>query len=252
MTRRGWIGGNWKLHNTVAESVDLAQGVRRRLEGASGKVEVVLGPVFTALWSVSEVLQGCDIQLMGQDLFYEQGGAYTGAVSGPHVRSAGCQYVLVGHSERRQYFGETVASTHLRLKAALASDLIPVLCIGETLEQREQGATEAVLEEQLLGALGDVSPEGLQGWVIAYEPVWAIGTGHAATEQQAQEAHGFIRALLRRRDVAWGDATRVVYGGSVKPQNAGGFLAQPDVDGALVGGASLKVEDFAAIVEQAS
>ncbi len=242
------MAGNWKLHLTISEAVDLASALKRETEDVADR-DIMVAPVFTALADVARVLEGSPIQLGAQDLFWEEKGAFTGEVSGPLLRDAGCSHAIVGHSERRQYFGETDESVNRRARAALASGLVPVVCVGETLEQREGGHEKEVVSRQVKGALEGATGEETSGIVLAYEPVWAIGTGRTATPGQAQEMHAFIRSLLSRTfgDIVAG-RVRILYGGSVKPDNVDELMAQPDIDGALVGGASLKAESFARIV----
>ncbi len=248
MARRQLIAGNWKLNKTVSEALALA-GELRRLLSQVRDCDLAVAPVYTALYPVAKKLEDSNIRLAAQELFWEDQGAYTGAVSGPLLQEVGCTYVLVGHSERRQLFGETLASSHKRMLAALRAGLSPILCIGETLPEREAGRTMQVVSEQLEAALGSLDVSELRSLVIAYEPVWAIGTGKVATPEQAQEVHAHIRELLRTRNVDLAEGCRVLYGGSVKPGNAVELLAQPDIDGALVGGASLDAESFAGIVK---
>jgi triosephosphate isomerase (TIM) len=246
------IAGNWKMNPpTRDEATALAQEVKAGV-GASADVHVVVCPPFVFLQAVDGVLEGSPIGLGGQNMHWEPGGAYTGETSGAMLVDAGCTHVILGHSERRHGLGETDAQVNAKLRAALAARLIPIVCIGETKDERLEDRTEAVLEMQLAGSLAGLSPDQMAGTVLAYEPVWAIGTGLTATPEQAQAAHAFIRARLAR---SFGQATadRVVvqYGGSVKPDNAAELLACPDIDGALVGGASLKAGDFLAIVRAA-
>jgi len=250
MARRIMIAGNWKMHLTVEQSLELARRVAQGLDRQD--VEVLVAPTFPALYPVAQALGGTPVLLAAQNLFWEPEGAYTGEVSAPLIKAAGASHVILGHSERRQYFGETEASVNRRLRAALEAGLIPILCIGETLEQREQNQTEDVLESQLAGALAGLQAKELGGLILAYEPVWAIGTGRTASQEQANQAHAHIRGWLARRfgdELAQG--TRILYGGSVKPDNARGLLGQPEVDGALVGGAALKAESFLGIIAAA-
>lgn len=246
------IAGNWKLNPTAAEAaVALAEGVKSGL-GTATDVHVALAPPFVFLGQVDQVLEGSPIGLSAQNLFWENSGAFTGEISGAMLVSVGCTHVILGHSERRHGFGESNAEVNKKLKAALEAKLIPIVCVGELKEERLAEKTEAVLLEQLTGSLAGLSAEEAAGVVIAYEPVWAIGTGLTATPEQAQAAHAFIRSWLAK---TFGEATaaRVIvqYGGSVKPDNAQELLACPDIDGALVGGASLKASDFLAIIKAA-
>lgn len=250
------IAGNWKMHRGVAESVALARAVLHRLDRAASS-EVVIAPVFTALHAVHEALGaglpargGARVALAAQDVFWEDEGAFTGEISAPLLKDVGCAYVIVGHSERRQHFGETDDAVRRKVGAALSHGLSAIVCVGETLEQREAGRTEAIVLGQLDAAVQGLST--LERVVVAYEPVWAIGTGRTAQAADAQAVHAAIRARLAGRfGASEGERVRILYGGSVKPSNAAELLAQPDIDGALVGGASLEAESFVAIVEAA-
>ena len=244
------IAGNWKMNPTTAETaIALAEGVKSGL-GTATDVHVAVCPPFVFLSRIDQVLEGSPVGLGAQDMFWEASGAYTGEVSGGMLVDVGCTHVILGHSERRHGLGETNAEVNKKLKAALEAKLIPIVCIGETKDERLAEQTEAVINEQLTGSLAGLSPEQAAGIVLAYEPVWAIGTGLTATPEQAQAVHAFIRGWLRETFGA-ATAARVVvqYGGSVKPDNAQELLASPDIDGALVGGASLKASDFLAIVK---
>jgi triosephosphate isomerase len=248
MGRIPFIAGNWKMNKTVNEAVDLVTNLKALLSNVKG-VEVAVAPPYPALYAVGRALQGSFIYLAAQNLFWEERGAFTGEVSAPMLKDVGCEYVIVGHSERRQYFGETDETANRRLKAALAHGLKPIFCVGETLKDREEGKTFSVIETQLLGGLKDLTEDALSQCVIAYEPVWAIGTGKTATPEQAQEVHRFIREKLTKLySKAAAEALRIQYGGSVTPENVKGLMEQEDIDGALVGGASLKAEAFADIV----
>jgi triosephosphate isomerase len=250
MARRKFICGNWKMFKTGAEAAQLVRELRGRLSDTAA--QVAIAPPFTALESAHAALAGSPIGLFGQSCHFEKQGAFTGEVSAAMLLAAGCAGVLVGHSERRQYFGETDELVNKRVKAALGEQLHPIVCVGETLAEREASRTWEVVARQLRGGLAGLSAADLGKVTIAYEPVWAIGTGKTATTAQAQEVHGQIRGLLRELGGAGvADAVRIQYGGSVKPDNAAELLAQPDIDGALVGGASLKAEDFARIVAAA-
>jgi triosephosphate isomerase len=240
--RRPFIAGNWKMHTTEAEAAALAAAVREQTAGAACDVAVCVP--FPHLGRVREVLRGGHVRLGAQDVHWEPKGAFTGEVSAPMLEDY-CQFVIIGHSERRQYFCETDEWVNRKLRAVLASRLDPIVCIGETLDQRRAGETESVLERQLRGALAGIQPSARI--TIAYEPVWAIGTGETATPAQAQEACSFVRRILRELGGSVADAIRIQYGGSVNPANAAALLAQPDIDGALVGGASLDAAQFAAI-----
>jgi len=249
--RRPIIAGNWKCNLTLSEAAALVAQLKASVN--QSPVEVVVCPPFTALVAVAGHLTGSSIGLGAQDVFWEPQGAFTGEVSAPMLVDAGCTHCIVGHSERRQQFGETDESVNKKATAALASGLIPIVCVGETLQQREQGQTFEVVRRQLEGGLKGLKAPEAGRLVIAYEPVWAIGTGRNATPAQAQEVQHFIR---RRIHEAWGapaaDAIRIQYGGSVNAANALEILQQPDVDGALVGGASLKPDSFTAIVKAAA
>jgi triosephosphate isomerase (TIM) len=250
MTRRPLIAGNWKLHNTLVEAAALAQAVRDGT--AASQAEIVVAPVFTALTAVRDALSGSHVGLAAQDVFWEKKGAFTGEVSAALLKDAGCSHCIVGHSERRQFFGETDETVRRKVRALLEAQLVPIVCVGELLEQREQAATLGVVLGQVSGSLAGFSNEALKHAVIAYEPVWAIGTGKTATPEDAQQVHAAIRAQLRtERGAAFADAMRILYGGSVKADNAAQLLSQPDIDGALVGGASLVVDQFVAIAAAA-
>lgn len=241
------IAGNWKLFKTIGESVAMVEELKPLVAHGQG-VEIVIAPVFTALSKVSDVVKGSNIKLAAQDCYWEEEGAYTGEVAPKLLKDAGCSHVIIGHSERRQYFGETDLTVNKKVKTAIAAGLNAIVCIGETLAERESEQTFSVIETQLNGALAGLTADAFAHIVIAYEPVWAIGTGKTATDAQAQEVHVFIRHVVARafgQSVA--DSIRVLYGGSVKPDNIKGLMTQPDIDGALVGGASLKAESFAAI-----
>ena len=252
--RKTIIAGNWKMYKNITEAIELSNGLKRELFKLDFEaVEVVLCPPFTALSEVAEVLSESDIGLGGQDMYWQEEGAFTGEISALMLKEAGCRYVIIGHSERRQFFGETNETVNKKLKSALEHGLIPILCVGENLQEREANKTFEVIQNHIINGLQDINAELMLKTVIAYEPVWAIGTGKTATEEQAQEAHKYIRGLLRKsygNDVA--ESVRIQYGGSVKPENIAGLIAKPDVDGALVGGASLKIEKFTAIVTKAS
>jgi triosephosphate isomerase len=242
------IAGNWKMHKTVAESVETA-GQLAKLIADARDVEVMIAPAFTALAPVSQVIRGSVLGLGAQNLFWEEQGAFTGEVSAPMLVSAGCRYVIIGHSERRQFFGETDETVNRRIGAALHAGLVPVFCIGESESERDDEKTFSVLDKQIQKGLESFVSEELASLVIAYEPVWAIGTGKAATPQQAQEVHAYVRSRIGE---LFGDvfaaAIRILYGGSVKPSNVKELMNLPDVDGALVGGASLDAETFSQLV----
>jgi triosephosphate isomerase len=245
--RRPFIVGNWKLHQTIAEALELVTQLKNAVASVRD-VDVAVAPPFTALAPVARRLEGSHISLAAQDCFWEDSGAWTGQVSAPLLRDAGCAHVIVGHSERRQHFGETDEGVGRKVRAVLRAAMQPIVCVGETERERDAGATFAVVERQLGAAIGGLAPEELRRLAVAYEPVWAIGTGRTATAAQAEE----VQRFLRERMAGWAGAVagevRILYGGSVKPDNAAGLMAEPDVDGALVGGASLDAEGFARIV----
>ncbi|MFO7157125.1 MAG: triose-phosphate isomerase [Pseudomonadota bacterium] len=249
--RKKFVAGNWKMHTTLAEGRELARAIRAEVENVEG-VRIAVIPPFTSVAAVAEVLRGSRIEVGGQDLHWEEKGAFTGEVSAPMLRDAGATVVLVGHSERRQYFGETDESANRKVRAALAAGLSPVLCVGETLDERDAGRTLDVVGRQVRGGLAGLSSAELARVCIAYEPVWAIGTGRTATPEQAQEVHAAVRAILRELGGDVTEAIPILYGGSVKPDNAPALLALSDVDGALVGGASLEASSFSAIVRAAA
>jgi triosephosphate isomerase len=244
------IAGNWKMNQTATEARALVDELLAKIDD-SGEVEVVLCPPYTALAAVAKAVEGRAIRAAGQNMHEERSGAFTGEVSAPMLLGAGASAVILGHSERRQLFGETDEALARKVPAALEAELQPILCVGESDEQREAGETNDVLRTQLEAGLAAVAPERLPDVVIAYEPIWAIGTGKTATPEQAQEAVAFVRGVVAERDAAAAERVRILYGGSMKPGNAAELLALPDIDGGLVGGASLKADDFAAIVASA-
>jgi triosephosphate isomerase (TIM) len=244
--RTPYIAANWKMQKTVAEAAEFVDALLPRI--AATQSDVVICPPFTALTAVVERRYGTAVKVAAQNMHEEDSGAYTGEVSAPMLVELDVEAVVLGHSERRQYFNETDEALARKVPAALAAGLEPILCVGESEEARDAGETEEVLECQLQADLGGLEAGQIENVVIAYEPIWAIGTGRTATPDQAQEACAFIRDVLRARGAA-ADKVRILYGGSVKPANAAELLSLPDVDGALVGGASLDAEDFAAIVE---
>ncbi|MET0253112.1 MAG: triose-phosphate isomerase [Terrimicrobiaceae bacterium] len=248
--RKKIIAANWKMNMTLTETENFLQAFRPEVEEVT-TVEIVIAPPFTGLAKLSELLGGSQkIRLGAQNFYFEKSGAYTGEISATMLRELFVKYVILGHSERRQIFGETDSLINKKVIAAHANELKPILCVGETLEEREAGTEKEVLEKQLRGALAGVDAEQLVETVVAYEPVWAIGTGKTATSAQAQDAHAHVRAVLEQlSDKATAGKVRIQYGGSVKPANAKELLTQPDIDGALVGGASLEVRSFAEIVK---
>jgi triosephosphate isomerase len=244
------VVGNWKLQKTVTEALALVTELKNQL-AAVRDVEIGVAPVFTALHPVAKRLEDSNIGVAGQDCFWEERGAWTGAVSPSLLRDVGCRYVIIGHSERRQHFGETDENVGKKTRAALDAGLTPIVCVGETESERDGGQTFSRVDTQLTGGLARITAEEMERVVLAYEPVWAIGTGRTATPAQAQEVHGHLRGRLRERFGAVADRVRIQYGGSVKPDNAETLMREPDIDGGLIGGASLKAEDFTAIVKAA-
>ena len=247
--RKPIIAGNWKMNKTVGEARELVAALRDKVADVTD-VEIVVGPTFTALSAVAEVIRGSNIKLAAQDIYWETEGAFTGEISPLMLKDVGCQYVIIGHSERRAYFSETNETVNKKVKAAHAHSLKPIVCVGERLEERESGVTKDVVKDHVVNGLADLTEEQMLNTVIAYEPVWAIGTGKTATPEQAQEVHRFIRELLA--DIyssATAEAVRIQYGGSVKPNNVAQLMAQPDIDGGLIGGASLDADSFTQIVK---
>lgn len=248
-TRNPLIAGNWKLHNTVVESRDLARAIRARV-GDGLQCEVVVAPVATSLAPVQAALAGSAVGLAAQNVYWEDSGAFTGELSPALLLDVGCSHCIIGHSERRQYFGETDAGVRKKASALLVHKLVPIMCVGETLEQREAGNTLDVVLGQVEAATDGLDAVALAPLVVAYEPIWAIGTGRTAKAEDAQEVHRAIRDHLGGlKGESWANTVRILYGGSVKPSNADELLAQPDVDGALVGGASLSADNFIPIID---
>jgi triosephosphate isomerase len=247
--RKPVIAGNWKMHNTVKESLELVQTLKKNVADVQG-VEIIVSPPYTALASVIMELKGSNITVAAQNAFWEESGAYTGEVSPVMLKDIGCTHVIIGHSERRQHFNETDETVNKRVKAMLKVGLTPIVCVGETLGQRESGLTMQVVETHIRRGLAGLSAKDFENTIIAYEPVWAIGTGKTATPQQAEEVQQSIRKHLRKiaGDII-ADQTRILYGGSVKPENVDELMQQPDIDGALVGGASLKADAFTRIIK---
>jgi triosephosphate isomerase len=247
--RKPVIAGNWKMYKTVSESVETALALKSLVANAN-HCEVVIAPVFTALKTVADRLEGSNIKVAAQDCSTElKHGAHTGEVAADMIKDAGCSHVIIGHSERRQFYGETDETVRKKVRAALAAGLTAIVCVGEMLEQRDAGNAESVVEGQLNGGLGDLTVTDLARIIVAYEPVWAIGTGRTASPEQAEEMHAFIRRVFAERhsDEA-ANSLRILYGGSVKPDNISGLMACENIDGALVGGASLQADSFAQIV----
>jgi triosephosphate isomerase len=247
--RRPLIAGNWKMFGTRAEAERLLSVLKTQI-GRPTDREIVIAPPFTLLETVSRLLAGTSMRLAAQNLHWEPQGAFTGEVAGPMLKDLGCSHVILGHSERRQYFGETDEEVARKVRAAHRDGLIPIVCVGETLEQRERGETTALISRQVRTALHGHDHTTLASLIVAYEPVWAIGTGRTATPAQAQEVHAAIRTTLTElSDRATAEMVRILYGGSVKPDNVDGLMAEADIDGALVGGASLQAEAFARIIQ---
>jgi len=250
--RRYIIAGNWKMNKTIGEAIELANGLKRGLYDVT-TLDIVICTPFTALSEVNEVITGSNIDLSGQDLFWEEKGAYTGEVSAKMLKDAGCKYVIIGHSERRKYFNETNETVNKKVKTALKAGLLPIVCVGERLEERETGKTFDVVKDHIENSLKDISKDDMLKVTIAYEPVWAIGTGKTASPDQAEEVHKFIRELLVKlfgKNCA--SVLRIQYGGSVTPENIEGLIKMDNIDGALVGGASLKIDSFSSIVKKSS
>ncbi|MCK9420957.1 MAG: triose-phosphate isomerase [Nitrospirae bacterium] len=246
--RKPIIAGNWKMNKTSTEARDLASKLIPLVSGVKDR-DIVLAPPFTSIPVVAETIKGTNMSLSAQNLFWEEKGAFTGEISAEMLLDLGCKYVIIGHSERRQYFGETDETVNKKVRQALNKGLLPIVCAGELLSEREAGKANEVIERQVVGALKGVAAAEMQKIVIAYEPVWAIGTGKTATPDQANEIHAFIRQKIQSMyNVDVSGALRIQYGGSVTPENVSTLMAKPDIDGALVGGASLKPESFAALV----
>lgn len=247
--RKPIIAGNWKMNKTVGEARELVKALKDKVADVTD-VEIVVAPTFTALLAVAEVIKGSNVKLAAQDMYWEEKGAFTGEISPLMLKDVGCQYVIIGHSERRAYFSETNETVNKKVKAAHAHSLNPIVCVGEILEERESGVTKDVIKDHVVNGLAGLTDEQMLKTVIAYEPVWAIGTGKTATPDQAQEVHRFIRELLvDMYSSAVAEAVRIQYGGSVKPNNAAQLMAQPDIDGGLIGGASLDADSFTQIVK---
>ena len=257
MPRRKLIAGNWKMNKTASAGAQLINDIKAQFEcgckGCENGPEVLVCPPFTTIAAVIEAAKGSCLQVGAQNIHWEESGAYTGEISGEMLNELGVSYVIIGHSERRQYFGETDETVNQRVKAALAHKIKVIICVGETLSQRVAGVTSAVIEIQVRKALAGLTAEDMANVVIAYEPVWAIGTGKVATEEEAEEVHKDIRALLKKlfECPCIAENTRILYGGSMNDKNAAGLLAQPDIDGGLIGGAALKPAAFATIIKAA-
>jgi triosephosphate isomerase len=248
--RRPWIGGNWKMFKTIPEALSTLQELKAGLPNPL-QTEVIIAPPFTALAALGKAIQGSPVQLAAQNVHWAEEGAFTGEISTRMLVDIGCTYCIIGHSERRHVFGETDEQIQRKVMACLKAGLKPVLCVGETLEEREGGRIQAVIERQMLEAVQGLSVEEMAQGVIAYEPVWAIGTGRSATPTQAQEVHAFIRGLIQTRfNKTLALEARIVYGGSVTPDNIRDLQSEADIDGALVGGASLKADKFLALIKE--
>ncbi len=246
--RKPVIAGNWKMYKTIAEAVDFIEKIKPVAEKAD-HCEVIVAPPFTALAAASAAAKSSKVKVAAQNVHWDKEGAHTGDIAPGMLLDAGCTHVIIGHSERRHDWGETDEQVNRKVKAALAAGLAPIVCVGETLDEREKGATETVLKRQLEEGLAGFTPQDFSRIIIAYEPVWAIGTGRTATPGMAADAHRFVRGLARKKfGNTEADNIRILYGGSVKPDNVGGLMAQEEIDGALVGGASLKADSFTALV----
>lgn len=242
------IAGNWKMHKTIPEALELINGLKKSLAGVTDR-EALVCPTFTAIYAVSQALKGTNIKVGGQNLHWESKGAFTGEIAANMLVDAGCSYVIVGHSERRQYFGETDETVNKKTKSAFAAGLVPIVCVGETLAEREKNVTFTVIETQIKNGMAGLTPEQAKTVVIAYEPVWAIGTGKTASPAQAEEVHAFIRKTYAAMYGDAAQAVRILYGGSVKPDNVSELMKQPNIDGGLVGGASMDVDSFTKLVK---
>jgi len=251
MARTKFVCGNWKMFKTAGEARDLVRALAPRVAEVAGKVQVAVAPPFTALAAVVEAARGTRIEVAAQNVHFEPQGAFTGEISAGMLADLGVKHCIVGHSERRQLFGETDEGVRKKAAALFQAGILPIVCVGETLQEREAGRTLDVVSRQVRAALNGLSTADVARLTVAYEPVWAIGTGKTATTAQAQEVHAAIRTLLSELAGGAADQVRIQYGGSVKPDNAAELMAQPDVDGALVGGASLKAADFSQIVKGA-
>ena len=250
--RKPIIGGNWKMNKTLNEATHFVEELKKEICNKIEEVEVAIFPPFTLLRALQPLLKETGIGLGAQNMYWEKRGAYTGEISPLMLLDAGCNYIILGHSERRRYFGETDEKVNKKIKAALSFGLTPIVCIGEKLEERKRGEANEIVEKQLRGCLKNIDSKNREKIVIAYEPIWAIGTGETATPEQAQEMHYFIREKLKSLWKDKSDLIRIQYGGSVKPENIKSLMKQPDIDGALVGGASLKADSFAKIIKYGS
>ncbi|MTI80500.1 MAG: triose-phosphate isomerase [Firmicutes bacterium] len=249
--RKPIIAGNWKMHKTPMEAAEFTKEFAQMVSQTEG-VEIVLCPPFTDLHTVINTAHGTNIVVGAQNVYWEDQGAFTGEVSAPMLKEIGCKYVIIGHSERRQYFGETDETVNKKVNAVLQHGMTPIICVGETLEERDAGSTEQVVSTQTKAALEGLSSEVVAELIIAYEPIWAIGTGKTASAEDAQNVIAHIRSVVKEIAGGSADSIRIQYGGSVKPNNAAELMSQPDIDGALVGGASLKPDSFAGIVKESA
>jgi len=252
MKRKPMIAGNWKMHMTTAEAVELVEGILGRITDINtDDVEILVAPPYTSLYAVSEILKSSPILLAGQNMHWEEKGAFTGEISPLMLMDVGCSHVIIGHSERRQYFNETNETVNKKVRSAFSHGLVPIMCVGESLEQREAGQTYSIIEEELKNGLNGLTSEQVQTMILAYEPIWAIGTGKTASPEQAEEVHGFIRGWIKSLvGSKTAEMVRILYGGSVKPENIEGLITMENIDGGLVGGASLKAESFSEIIRQ--
>jgi len=247
--RKPIIAGNWKMNKTVDEARELVTALKGKVAGVTD-VDIVVGPTFTVLLAVSEIIKGSNVKLAAQDMYWEEKGAFTGEISPVMLKDVGCEYVIIGHSERRAYFSETNETVNKKVKAAHEYSLKPIMCVGETLDERESGITEDVIKDHVVNGLAGLTEAQMLDTVLAYEPVWAIGTGKTATPDQAQEVHKFIRERLTEMfSSTVAEKVRIQYGGSVKPSNVVDLMDQPDIDGGLIGGASLDADSFTQIVK---
>lgn len=247
------VAGNWKMNNDLNESINLISAIKKGLDEKNSKVEVIICPPFTSLETASALIKNTAIKLGAQNMYFEKNGAFTGEISASMLKSVGCQYVILGHSERRTIFGESDELINKKIKSAILSELNPIFCIGETLQQREKGEAFKIVDQQIKKGLAGITKEEFEKIIIAYEPVWAIGTGKNATPEQAQEIHQYIRkkiSTIYGEDSA--EKTIIQYGGSVKPENSFQLMSQQDIDGALVGGACLKADSFLSIIQSAA
>lgn len=247
--RKPIIAGNWKMNKTISEACELVTALKGKVADVTD-VDIVVGPVFTVLSAVAEVIKGTNIKLAAQDMYWEESGAFTGEISPVMLKDVGCEYVIIGHSERRAYFSETNETVNNKVKAAHAHGLKPIVCVGEKLEERESGIMKDVIKDHVVNGLAGLTEDQMLNTIIAYEPVWAIGTGKTATPEQAQEVHAFIREILTETfSSKVAESVRIQYGGSVKPANVADLMAKPDIDGGLIGGAALDADSFTQIVK---